>query len=81
MEQDYDYFEGRAEAELEMAVKATDPAAAKAHYLLAAMYLDRIHGSGERGSAEAPAMPLTMPARALPRRAVTASRRRRGGPA
>jgi hypothetical protein len=47
METDNSYFEKRAEAELECAQQAEHPAAAKAHYLLAGFYLDRIYGPGE----------------------------------
>ena len=38
------YFERRAEAELELAQRATDSRVVKAHYELAAQYLERIHG-------------------------------------
>jgi hypothetical protein len=40
---DKDYFEERAEAELSMAQAAAHPAAVRAHYMLAAFYLDRLH--------------------------------------
>lgn len=43
-DQDIDYLQGRAEAEIEMARTATHPAAVRAHYLLAGFYLDRVHG-------------------------------------
>ncbi len=39
-----DYFQRRAEAELRLAQAATHPAAVRAHYLLAGLYLDRIYG-------------------------------------
>jgi hypothetical protein len=42
------YFERRAEAELELAQKATHPAAVKAHCELAESYLSRIYGSAGR---------------------------------
>jgi len=45
MKTDLSYFEKRAEAELECAQQAEHPAAARAHYLLAGFYLDRIYGS------------------------------------
>ncbi|WP_176472920.1 hypothetical protein [Sphingomonas lenta] len=45
---DVAYFYRRAEAELEMAQTAQHPAAVKAHYLLAAHYLDSLHEAGER---------------------------------
>ena len=37
------YFETRAEAELALAQNAAHPNAVKAHYQLAAHYLDRVH--------------------------------------
>jgi hypothetical protein len=40
---DRDYFEERAEAELSMAQAAAHPAAVRAHYMMAAFYLDRLH--------------------------------------
>lgn len=42
---DHEYLEARAEAELELAQEAEHPKAVKAHYELAARYLDRLHGS------------------------------------
>ena len=48
---DSDYFEKRAEAEIELAQRARDSRAVQAHYELASAYLDRIYG--EPGSAEA----------------------------
>ena len=44
-----DYYERRAEAELELAQRATDSRAVQAHYELASIYLERIHGSAEAG--------------------------------
>lgn len=41
---DVQYYERRAEAEIEMAQQADDSRAVKAHYELAAAYLDMIHG-------------------------------------
>jgi hypothetical protein len=41
---DLDYYEQRAEAEIEMARRAQDSRAVQAHYELASIYLDRIHG-------------------------------------
>lgn len=38
-----DYFERRAEQEVEMATRSTDNRAVQAHYDLATLYLDRIH--------------------------------------
>jgi hypothetical protein len=42
---DLEYFEQRAESEIELASKAIHPTAVRAHYLLAGFYLDRVHGS------------------------------------
>ena len=41
---DLNYFERRAEAELALAQRARHARAVKAHYELASAYLDRIHG-------------------------------------
>jgi hypothetical protein len=41
---DLAYFESRAEAEIALAQEARHARAVKAHYELAAAYLDRIHG-------------------------------------
>ena len=38
------YFEKRAETHLDLAANATDPSVVKAHYVLANLYLDRVHG-------------------------------------
>ena len=40
---DVEYFEQRAEAEIELAQRATDARAVQAHYQLATQYLDRIY--------------------------------------
>ena len=40
---DKDYLEERAEAELTLAQAAAHPAAVRAHYLLAGLYLDRLY--------------------------------------
>jgi hypothetical protein len=42
-EDDLQYYYKRAETELERAQRAVDPAAVKAHYLLAGYYLDRVY--------------------------------------
>ena len=42
-ERDKDYLEQRAEAELALAQVAAHPAAVRAHYLLAGLYLDRLY--------------------------------------
>jgi hypothetical protein len=41
---DRDYYERRAEAEIELARQARHRAAVQAHYEMASAYLDRIHG-------------------------------------
>jgi hypothetical protein len=40
---DKDYLEKRAEAELTLAQAAAHPAAVRAHYLMAGLYLDRLY--------------------------------------
>lgn len=47
-----DYLRSRAETELRAAKAAAHPEAAKAHSLLAGLYLDRVHGNddGPRGA-------------------------------
>lgn len=47
---DRDYFRARAEAELEAAMKAVHPDAARAHYLLAGYYLDRAYNPSASSS-------------------------------
>lgn len=41
---DVDYYQSRAEAEIELAQRADHQRAVQAHYQLASYYLDRIHG-------------------------------------
>ncbi|HET9428696.1 MAG TPA: hypothetical protein VFO69_10090 [Allosphingosinicella sp.] len=41
--EDVNYLEKRAEAELELAQRATHASAVRAHYELATIYLDRIY--------------------------------------
>lgn len=41
---DLAYYQNRAEAELELAQRASHPKAVRAHYLMAESYLDRVHG-------------------------------------
>ena len=41
---DVEYFEQRAETEIELAQQASDSRVVKAHYELATFYLERIHG-------------------------------------
>ncbi len=43
-QRDIDYYQRRAETEIEMAQNSTDARAVRAHYELASAYLDRIHG-------------------------------------
>lgn len=40
---DRDYFQARAEAEIELAQRAEHPDAVRSHYLLAGYYLDLVH--------------------------------------
>ncbi|HIV75936.1 hypothetical protein [Sphingomonas yabuuchiae] len=47
---DEDYFYQRAETELELAQKATHPAAVRAHYIIANHYLDRVYSQPENGA-------------------------------
>ena len=43
--QDAEYYQARAEQELELAQRATHPEAARAHSLIASHYLDLVHSS------------------------------------
>jgi hypothetical protein len=45
-----EYYERRAEAEVVLAQQATDRRAVRAHYELAAAYLDLVHGETPRSS-------------------------------
>ena len=45
-----EYLEGRAEAEIEMAQRAQDPSVVQVHYELASAYLDRIHGDSPKSA-------------------------------
>jgi hypothetical protein len=47
---DLNYYERRAEAEIEMAQRAQHRRAVQAHYELASAYLDRIHGDSPRST-------------------------------
>ena len=47
-QEEQEYFERRAEAELELAQAAAHRRAVQAHYELASAYLDRIHGDEPR---------------------------------
>ena len=42
--EDADYYEQRAEAEIELARKSQSTEAVQAHYQLATFYLDKIYG-------------------------------------
>jgi hypothetical protein len=44
---DIRYYERRAEEEIARALGSDDPRVSRAHYLLAGMYLDRVHSSRE----------------------------------
>jgi len=48
---DEDYFYQRAETELELAQKATHPAAVRAHYIIANHYLDRVYSQPDANTA------------------------------
>ncbi len=50
---DMEYFERRAETELELARIASHRNAVQAHYELASAYLDRIHGKVPRAGPNA----------------------------
>lgn len=54
------YFLRRAEAELESAQAATHPAAVRAHYLLAGMYLDLVYGTDRDCALDGAAVSLTV---------------------
>ncbi len=43
-QRDIDYYQRRAEAEIELAQSSDDARAVRVHYELASAYLDRIHG-------------------------------------
>jgi hypothetical protein len=49
-QEDQQYYERRAEAEIALAQQARHGAAVRAHYELATFYLDRIHGDAPRSS-------------------------------
>lgn len=46
--EEFDYYEGRAETQIELAQRAQCPRAVQAHYQLASAYLDRIHGDNPK---------------------------------
>jgi len=45
--EDVNYYERRAEAEIELAQRSGNAAAVQAHYQLATAYLDKIYGESE----------------------------------
>lgn len=47
-QEEQEYYERRAEAELRLAQSAAHRRAVQAHYELASAYLDRIHGDAPR---------------------------------
>ena len=49
-QEEQEYYERRAEAELELAQAAAHRRVVQAHYELAAAYLDRIHGDEPRAT-------------------------------
>ena len=49
-QEEQEYYERRAEAELSLAQAADHGSAVQAHYELAAAYLDRIHGDEPKAS-------------------------------
>ena len=49
-QEEWDYYERRAEAEIMLAQAAAHRRAVQAHYELASAYLDRIHGDEPRTS-------------------------------
>ena len=50
---DAEYYQSRAEQELERAQKATDPKVVAAHYALAELYLERVAVEGKTGLSDA----------------------------
>ena len=46
--EELNYYQQRAEAEIELAQRAQHRLAVQAHYEIAAAYLDRIHGDAPR---------------------------------
>jgi hypothetical protein len=49
-QEEQEYYERRAEAELALAQSAAHRRAVQAHYELAAAYLDRIHGDAPKAA-------------------------------
>ncbi|WP_162806710.1 hypothetical protein [Sphingosinicella terrae] len=42
--QDGDYYQKRAEQEVELAQRSTDPVAVQFHYAMTELYLEKLHG-------------------------------------
>jgi hypothetical protein len=61
---DAEYFERRAQEELALAQRSSNPAVVRAHFLLAGLYLDRLHSheSGRLGADVPPAAAAAVPA-------------------
>jgi hypothetical protein len=54
--EEQEYFQQRAETQIELARKASDERAVQAHYAIASAYLDRIYGDDPK----APPGPLSL---------------------
>ena len=54
-----DYYQSRAEAEIELAQRAKDSRVVQAHYELASAYLDQIHGEDVRAGTAGDEGPVT----------------------
>lgn len=52
---DAEYYQARAEQELEFAQRSTNEAGARAHYLIAGYYLDRVYSGPNAPEKPAPA--------------------------
>ena len=50
LQTELEYYERRAEAEIELAQRAAHSAAVRAHYELASAYLDRIYGDSPKST-------------------------------
>jgi hypothetical protein len=49
--EDIEYFQQRAELQIELAQRAENPSVVQAHYQLASAYLDRIEGAAPKAAA------------------------------
>ena len=54
--EDLNYYEQRAEVEIELAARARDSRVVQAHYQLANFYLDRIHGDAAVNAGASPSI-------------------------